>query len=360
MVEQLTRDGALRTPEWREAFGAVPREVFVPAFSRHTADGQVTYRAGDPGFLEAVYADDSLTTQYDEHGAAISSSSQPTVMAIMAEALVPADDALPVLDLGTGPGYNAALLSHRYGAERVVSRDLDPALVEAAREHLIAAGCAPTLSAGDGAAGCPEHAPYAALIATFGVGRIPRAWCEQVAPGGNIVTCIGNGLVSLVVDEQGRVAGRFLPMMAAFMSARVTVDDAPAPPSSYAGLLATAQAAETRVIALPVELDARMVSFLGRLAQPDVRELGLVSEDRTVHGLIHPASHSWARLTPRGDGTALLEQDGPRDLWAERAPLLEVWHAAGRPDTDGYGLTVHPDGRHELSLGDKVWPLTAR
>ncbi|WP_425576170.1 methyltransferase domain-containing protein [Streptomyces axinellae] len=71
----------------------------------------------------------------------------------------PASDTLPVLDLGTGPGYNAALLSHRYGSHRVVSRDVDPSLVAAAAEHLSATGYTPRLSVGDGAQGCPQHAP---------------------------------------------------------------------------------------------------------------------------------------------------------------------------------------------------------
>ena len=357
MVEQLTRDGALRSPEWRAAFSAVPRELFVSGgFALRTERGLVTYDPEDPGYLEAVYADDSLNTQYDEHGTATSSSSQPTVMAHMVEALAPVGDTLPVLDLGTGPGYNAALLCHRYGSARVVSRDVDPALVSAADDHLAAAGYAPTLSVGDGAEGCPDHAPYGALIATYGTGRIPDAWRAQVARGGNIVAALGYGLISLTIGEHGSATGRFLPTLAAFMQARTGPDDAPTPVRSYAGRLATAEG-HTYGTELPADLNERMPTFLGSLVHPDVLELSMLLEGKTMHGYVHPDSQSWARLTPRGDGTARLDHGGPRNLWTERAPLLDAWTAAGRPNADAYRLTVHPDGAHELHLGEQAWPL---
>ncbi|WP_019549379.1 methyltransferase domain-containing protein [Streptomyces sulphureus] len=356
MVEQLAREGALHSSEWRAAFDAVPRERFVHGFTRRTERGLVTYDQDDPGYLEAVYADDSLNTQYDEHGTATSSSSQPTVMAHMVEALAPASDTLPVLDLGTGPGYNAALLSHRYGSARVVSRDVDPALVSAADDHLAAAGYAPTLSVGDGAEGCPDHAPYGALIATYGTGRIPDAWRAQVARGGNIVAALGYGLISLTIGEHARATGHFLPILAAFMKARTGPDVAPTPARGYAGTLATAEG-HTREIELPAKPDERMPSFLGSLAHPDVLDLSMLIEGQTRYGLIHPNTRSWARITPNTDGTARLDHGGPRNLWTERAPLLEAWRAAGGPNADAYRLTVHPDGTHELHLGEQTWPL---
>ncbi|MEV3874670.1 methyltransferase domain-containing protein [Streptomyces sp. NPDC049906] len=357
MVERLVRDGALRSPAWCAAFEAVPRELFVSTFTTRAAGEPIAYREGDPGYLEAVYTDSSLNTQYDVHGTATSSSSQPTVMALMLEALAPADDSLPVLDLGTGPGYNAALLSHRYGSPRVVSRDVDPALVDAAAEHLAAAGCAPTLTVGDGNQGCPEHAPYGALIATYGVGRVPAPWRTQVVRGGTIVANVGNGLVSLTVGDHGLATGRFLPVLAAFMTVRAAPGDAPTPARAHAGRLATAEG-EGREIELTVALDEGMPRFLGALSQPDVLELSLLFDERRTYGLVHPDSQSWARITPHGDGTASLVRGGPRDLWTERAPLLSGWNEAGRPGPDAYGLTVHPDGMHELTLGEAVsWSL---
>lgn len=356
MADQLTAEGALRSPAWHTAFATVPRELFVPTFTVRTPDGtHTTYREGDPGYLEAVYGDDSLLTQHDEHDTATSSSTRPRMMALMLDALDPLDEA-PVLEVGTGTGYNAAVLAHRYGSDRVVSLDVDPDLVEAARRHLAATDYAPTLTVGDGTQGCPQHAPYGALIATCGIGRIPDPWRTQVHPGGTIVANLGFGLIALTIDGDHGAAGRFLPTLAAFMTARPTPDTVNAPAHSYAGHLVTA-VGPSRDIEVPVDLTADMPQFLGSLVQPDAIELALTDADgQRVHGLIHNSSGSWARVTPHPDGTARLETGGPRDLWAERAPLLTHWAEAGQPGADAYSLTVHPDGHHELWLDSPNGP----
>ncbi|MEU3710474.1 hypothetical protein [Streptomyces catenulae] len=356
LVQQLTRDGALRSRYWHEAFSAVPRELFVPRFTRREGSDLVTYRAGDPDYLAAVYSDVSLNTRYDIHGTAVSSSSQPSMMARMCEALAPAGDRLPVLDLGTGPGYNAALLCHRYGSDRVVSRDVDPNIVTDAAKHLAEAGYSPTLTLGNGAEGCPGNAPYGALIATYGTGRIPDAWRHQVARGGNIVANIGNGLVALTIGDHRSATGHFLPSLAAFMRARPTADAAPAPARTYAGTVATATGhmQEIELSAAPGE---DMPQFLGSLVHPDVVDFSLLLDGQSVHCLAHPRSRSWARITPGPDGTARLDHGGPRNLWAERAPLISRWAAADQPNADAYSLTVYPTGQHELRLGDSFWSL---
>ncbi|QYN32955.1 methyltransferase domain-containing protein [Pseudonocardia sp. DSM 110487] len=86
-------------------------------------------------------------------------------------------DAAPghtVLEIGTG--YNAALLCHRLGSEAVTSIDIDPELVDAARETLMSVGFTPTLVAGDGADGVPERAPFDRILATCAVPAVPGAW----------------------------------------------------------------------------------------------------------------------------------------------------------------------------------------
>jgi protein-L-isoaspartate O-methyltransferase len=356
MADQLTADGALRSEAWHQAFATVPRELFVPTFTVRTARGEsTTYHHGDPGYLAAVYGDDSLLTQCDEYGTATSSSTQPRMMALMLEPLAPIDDGR-VLEVGTGTGYNAALLTHRYGNDRVVSLDVDPEPVDAARTRLAAAGCTPTLASGDGTRGCPDHAPYGALIATCGIGRIPDAWRAQVRPGGTIVTNLGCGLITLTVNNDHSATGRFLPTLAAFMTARPDPGITTAPARSHAGRLMTA-VGPSREVGLPVDLTADMPRFLGSLAQPDVIALTLIdAADQQVHGLVHPPSGSWARITPHAEGSARIETGGPRDLWEERASLLTDWTEAEQPSAESYGLTIHPDGRHELWLGNPDGP----
>jgi len=82
-------------------------------------------------------------------------------------------DGQRVLEIGTGTGYNAALLSHRLGDHFVHSVDIDPQRVEQARERITRLGYQPTLGTVDGAGGWPAHAPYDGIIATCSVPAIP-------------------------------------------------------------------------------------------------------------------------------------------------------------------------------------------
>ncbi len=93
-----------------------------------------------------------------------------------------------MLEIGTGTGYNAALLAHRLGAGNVASIEIDPQVAQQARANLAKADRDVTVSTGDGAAGYPPRAPYDRLIATCSVETIPWPWVEQIRPSGVIVT----------------------------------------------------------------------------------------------------------------------------------------------------------------------------
>ena len=101
----------------------MPREAFLPGSG-----------------LVAAYADEPIVIKRDSDDVPISSSSQPSMMAIMLEQLEPAPGHR-VLEIGTGTGYNAALLAELVGDRGlVVSVDIDQDLVEGARENLVRAG----------------------------------------------------------------------------------------------------------------------------------------------------------------------------------------------------------------------------
>lgn len=240
----------------------------------------------------------------------------------------------------------------RLGSEQVVSVDVDPDLVRAAQNRLGKAGYIPRLIAGDGMAGCAEHAPYDRLLATCGVGRIPNLWREQVRPGGVIVANVGYGIARLTLDRDHRAEGLFLPELAAFMGARPDRDSTGSTAQELTNKLITSIGG-SREITLPMALGAEMAQFLPSLAHPTVKTILLKNDSgQEMRCLWEPRTSSWARITLLDVRTAQLEHGGPRDLWAEREPLLTHWANAGRPSVDRYGLTVDEGGAHTLWLDE--------
>ncbi|WP_285498496.1 methyltransferase domain-containing protein, partial [Actinomadura sp. NBRC 104425] len=119
-----------------------------------------------------------------------------------------------MLEIGTGSGWTAALLSERVGAQNVTTVEVDPMLGMQAAERLKAAGCDCRVVIADGAEGWPAAAPYDRVHATCAVPQIPRAWIEQTRPGGVIVAPYSPGfgcgaLVRLDVLPDGTAMGRF-------------------------------------------------------------------------------------------------------------------------------------------------------
>lgn len=148
LAEKLAEDGDLHSPQWKSAVCAVPRHEFIPHYYRHdTGTRPATWQLvvpSDPSevqaWLDLVYSDTTLITavaDYAERGVQIpvSSSSKPDLMVRMLEEL-DVTDGDRVLEIGTGTGYNAALLSHRLGSRNVFSVDVDPDLMATARLRL--------------------------------------------------------------------------------------------------------------------------------------------------------------------------------------------------------------------------------
>ncbi|MEV6905895.1 methyltransferase domain-containing protein [Amycolatopsis sp. NPDC051071] len=129
-----------------------------------------------------------------------------------------------MLEIGTGTGYNAALLAHRLGDHAVYSLDLDPGLVDAARDRLDGIGFHPHLTAGDGAAGWPGNATFDRIIAACAVSAIPPAWIDQLAPAGRIVAPLDAAKAGplLVLDKttDGEVSGIIDPYPVLFTPMR--------------------------------------------------------------------------------------------------------------------------------------------
>ncbi|HEY6429311.1 MAG TPA: methyltransferase domain-containing protein [Acidimicrobiales bacterium] len=171
LVAALSERGCVRSPRVADAFAAVPRECFVP-----------------PMPLERVYRmDEAIPTRFDDEGVPVSSSSAPTIMAVMLEMLA-VDDGQRVLEVGAGTGYDAALLSHLVGrGGSVTSVDLDAAVTAEAAAVLANAGFGDVrVVAGDGWLGRPGEC-FDRMIVTAECWDLSPAWVEQLADGGRLV-----------------------------------------------------------------------------------------------------------------------------------------------------------------------------
>lgn len=190
LVVMLQMTGALHDPAVERAFRAVPRHLFLPGMPPADA-----------------YADTAIATHW-ENGVAVSSASQPAIVAVMLEQLR-VEPGMRVLEIGAGTGYNAALLAELAGPSGAVTTlDIDAEIVAEAREHLAAAGSpAVRAIAVDGAAGWPEGAPYDRIILTVGASDIAPAWREQLCEGGLLVIplWLGGAEASVALRKRDRL-----------------------------------------------------------------------------------------------------------------------------------------------------------
>jgi protein-L-isoaspartate O-methyltransferase len=249
-----------------------------------------------------------------------------------------------VLELGTGTGWNAALLASRAGPGQVVSVETDPALAAAARRSLDTAGAHATTSVvGDGTAGWSADAPYDRVIATYAVDTVPWAWVAQTRPGGWIVTPWGHlGHVALAVDATGSTASGWMQGLGQFMSARTTT----APALSFTDVRAASDTGTgtehpfARDLA-PLE-DPWGLGFHLRVVLPEVRYRTAWDEDG-LNAWLHDGT-SWAVLAAVGAGRTIATQGGPRRLADALSEAWDQWTAAKEPTVYDYGMTVTDHG----------------
>jgi len=192
--EQIERRG-VKDPRVLRAMESVPRHLFVP----------------EP-FRASAYDDGPLPIGEGQ------TISQPYIVAFMSEAVRPRP-ADRVLEVGTGSGYQTAVLSLLVG--HVDTIEVRPRLAEAARTRLGELGCANvTVRVDDGHAGWPEDAPFDAIVVTAAPHEVPPALLEQLAIGGRLVIPLGTldqELVRLTRREGGTdrevlLPVRFVPM----------------------------------------------------------------------------------------------------------------------------------------------------
>lgn len=170
VAEQLIRRG-IANPAVLEAMRRVPRHRFVPEEAQAEA-----------------YSDGPLAIGYGQ------TISQPYIVALMTE-LLELTPSETVLEIGTGSGYQTAILSQL--ARQVYTIEIVPELAERARAIFEELGYRNIQTkVGDGSAGWPEHAPFDAIIVTAAPEHIPSALLDQLALGGRLVAPLGRMTVS--------------------------------------------------------------------------------------------------------------------------------------------------------------------
>ncbi|MDE1972303.1 MAG: protein-L-isoaspartate(D-aspartate) O-methyltransferase [Hyphomicrobiales bacterium] len=180
------------------AMDEVPRGVFV-----------------DEEFADSAYADRALPIACGQ------TISQPYVVAYMTEQLA-VEPEHRVLEIGTGSGYQAAVLSHL--AREVVSVERYRTLADGARQRLKTLGYSNVMIvAGDGLAGAPERGPFDRIMVTAAIEDVPQMLVDQLGEGGKMVIPVGprNGVQRIVKltktsggsDRQDLIAVRFVPLL---------------------------------------------------------------------------------------------------------------------------------------------------
>jgi protein-L-isoaspartate(D-aspartate) O-methyltransferase len=197
MVERQLRRRGITDERVLEAMSRVPRELFVPENLRHLA-----------------YADGALPIGYGQ------TISQPFIVATICSLLGLAGDAR-VLDVGTGSGYQAAVLGEL--ADEIVTIERVPELAERAGAALAAAGHPDVdVRVGDGSLGVPDRAPFDAIAVAAAAPMVPPALYEQLAECGKLVVPRGGrgGQELVLVErtsygpvERRSVSCRFVPLL---------------------------------------------------------------------------------------------------------------------------------------------------
>jgi protein-L-isoaspartate(D-aspartate) O-methyltransferase len=198
MVKEQIEGRDIKDPRTLAAMRKVPRHLFVPEASASQAYGDFPLPIG--------------------HGQTIS---QPYIVAFMTEALG-LRGGEKVLEIGTGSGYQAAVLGEIAGS--VYTIEIVPELAAEARERLARLGCRNVeVRAGDGYLGWPEAAPFDAIMVTAAAPRIPEPLKQQLKDGGRLVLPVGDEYQELIVvtrrgsayDERRVLPVRFVPMTGA-------------------------------------------------------------------------------------------------------------------------------------------------
>jgi len=209
-------------PRYEAMLAFVRRQMIKDQIEARGVKDQRVLAAMDKVCRHCFVTEDMVSRAYEDYPLPIAREqtiSQPYIVALMSE-LAGLKGGEKVLEIGTGSGYQAAVLAELAG--RVFTVELFPDLADAARGRLDKQGYKNiSFRTGDGAAGWPEEAPFDAILATCAAPEIPPALADQLKEGGRLVIPLGAEPQELVlaVKKDGRLerrsvcAVRFVPLL---------------------------------------------------------------------------------------------------------------------------------------------------
>ena len=367
MAADLRANGRGLSKPVLDAFGRVPRHLFVPEVGE-----------------AAAYRDEAFVLKCGPDGIPVSSSSQPAMMAIMLEQL----DLQPghrVLEIGTGSGYNAAIMSLITGPDGEVSTvDIDAELVSRARASLAGAGFdAVNVICADGGFGDPAGAPFDRIIVTAGAWDIAPAWLDQLTPRGRLVlplSVCGLELSVALERDDGSWVSRsacrcgFVGMLGAFARPQLALrlggpdlvvvqvaDDVPLDAEAVRRALADPFVEVETGLRISDNGEMGDLDLWLTLTEPDMCRLTVLTPAARMPGEILPIGGMATNVTdPRAVGVAALLLRGPGPgrsgagvrvrgygpggevLAGYLAGRALTWAELGRPRADEVELRVWP------------------
>ncbi len=350
----ILKQNGLLDARLESAFRAVPRAAFLPDVS-----------------LDIVYKDQAVPTKTDEDGTVLSSSSQPSMMAIMLRQLQ-LQAGMNVLEIGTGTGYNAALMQQLVGdAGKVTSIEIDGAVAERAQVNLQRASKGEVMVVHtDGSNGYAPRASYDRIIATAGIWDVPEAWVRQLKPRGLLVAPlwvdgfeVSAALMlqsdgSLYSEDnrlcgflrlRGQAAGPERGVRVGTSALHLYVTEAI---DSAAIHLLLSDDAEGVFINTPLSTMDYWQGFLPYLVLhvPEAFTLAryYVTDDSSAYGISVGSGFalithgSACFVTVDGDNSTLARSFGSADAQLAVADALEAWDRAGKPQQDRLRLRLVP------------------
>ncbi|MET9253733.1 methyltransferase domain-containing protein [Streptomyces sp. NPDC003717] len=365
-AEALANEVTHRASRWHTPIAVTPRDHFVPRWWERSEDGWTLHTSGSDIGRRGVYTDRSLVTRVgpyhadhakpEDHprGRPTSSSTLPRLVIDMHRHAY-LDEADSLLYVGTGTGYGTALAC-RYLAspEQITSVDVDPYLVETARDRLAKVDLFPRVETVDATGPLPV-APGSVdrIVATTSVRTIPQSWLDALCVGGRLVTTIAGTslLVTAEKSPDGGATGRVEWSRAGFMEARHG-DDYPPGLDVLLGVAGAEDGESITTGPYPVvdvanawDLDS-MLSIMAPGIVHEYRETG----DRRTALMAH-SDGSWARAVGTGSERPTVHQAGPRRLWDLLDRARALWLTEGELPVRGAQVFIKPDGRTILARG---------